>query len=129
MLKQKQKLSNSHYLRVYTIDSAQGQEATMTIMDGSMRWREHLGKLYNSPLGLLTLTMRVGFMDDPKRSNVAMTRAKEVFWVLGDELNLKSSRNENKPENKPLAPFVKLKLELEKTGQVHRFYKSSDQNK
>ena len=54
-------------------------------------------------------------MKDRGRCNVAMTRAQQVFWVLGGPLKLR--RSDNAAE--PLSPFVKLKRQLELTGQVH----------
>lgn len=90
------KLPADHYPRILTIDASQGQEATMVIVDGSMQYKDMLG-----------------FMKDRGRSDVAMTRAKEVFWVLGGSL-------EPKYRNVEDAPFVKLKKQLQKKGQVHR---------
>ena len=51
--------------------------------------------------GKLTCT---GFMKDRGRCNVAMTRAKEVFWVLGGPLGLKHPWF----AHEPLSPFPKF---------------------
>lgn len=56
-------------------------------------------------------------MRDRGRSNVAMTRAKEVFWIVGGPLGLAYPRNAFEPD----IPLVKLKKELELTGQVTVF--------
>ncbi|KAK3678272.1 hypothetical protein LTR78_001567 [Recurvomyces mirabilis] len=55
---------------ICTIDSTQGREATNVIIDCSVQTDE---KNYTS----------IGFVDDPKRMNVAMTRAKEVRIFIG----------------------------------------------
>jgi superfamily I DNA and/or RNA helicase len=54
--------------------------------------------------------MNAGFTKDPGRCNVAMTRAKEVFWMLGGPLSYGT-----------LSPFPKLKVLMGVKGQVHRF--------
>ncbi|KAI5360372.1 putative P-loop containing nucleoside triphosphate hydrolase, DNA2/NAM7 helicase-like protein [Septoria linicola] len=63
------KLSDAHYPRTMSIDAAQGQKATMVILDGSMQYADQLG-----------------FMADHRRSNVAMTRATDFFWAIGDSM-------------------------------------------
>lgn len=73
----------------------------MIIVDGSMRFSNTMG-----------------FMRDPGRSNVAMTRAKNVLWILGGSLE---KLHPERPALGPLAPFVKLKEKLQKMGQVHKF--------
>lgn len=73
----------------------------MIIVDGSMRFSDVMG-----------------FMKDRGRSNVAMTRAKDVLWILGGTLE-KLYLDEGASE--PLAPFAKLKKKLEEMGQVHKF--------
>lgn len=56
----------------------------------------------------------VGFMDDRGRSNVAMTRAREVFWIIGGPLTaIRTSSNVP-------SPFPKLKREMERQGKVHK---------
>ncbi|KAK4548249.1 hypothetical protein LTR36_010119 [Oleoguttula mirabilis] len=98
-LQAKQKNPDSHYPRIMTIDSAQGQEAFMVIVDGSFQCRDMMG-----------------FMTDPGRCNVAMTRAKGVLWVLGGLLGLKDSRHAHEAPS----PFVKLKNRMQTRNQVHR---------
>lgn len=51
------------------LDSSQGMESFMVIFDGSMQAFKSLG-----------------FMEDPGRVNVALTRAKAVRWVIGGQL-------------------------------------------
>ena len=55
-------------------------------------------------------------MDDRGRCNVAMTRAKGVFWMLGGSLR------PSRPGRLRglLTPFPKLKREMEGSGRVHR---------
>lgn len=55
-------------------------------------------------------------MTDRGRCNVAMTRAKGVFWVIGGALDLKNQRN----RPKALSPFPKLKRQMAREGKVHR---------
>lgn len=66
--------------RVLTVDSSQGEESMMVIFDGSFQHGN-----------------RIGFMVDPGRTNVAITRAKEVYWVIGGSMSAdprgKSSSN------------------------------------
>lgn len=55
--------------RVLTVDSSQGEESMMVIFDGSFQHGN-----------------RIGFMEDRGRTNVAITRAKEVFYVIGGNM-------------------------------------------
>lgn len=95
------KLPATHFPRVLTIDASQGQEASMIIVDGSMRFSDTMG-----------------FMKDRGRSNVAMTRAKDVLWILGGSLK---KLHPDRQVSGPMAPFVKLKKKLQEMGQVHKF--------
>ncbi|KAF2163913.1 hypothetical protein M409DRAFT_25690 [Zasmidium cellare ATCC 36951] len=103
-LKKQQNLPHSHYPKVLTIDAAQGEEATMVLMDGSMQYSE-LPK----------------FLTDKGRANTAMTRARDVFWILGGPLHSKAP-DYNSFSFAEDESFVKLKSELHMTGQVHCFY-------
>ncbi|KAK3626304.1 hypothetical protein LTR56_019881 [Elasticomyces elasticus] len=67
--------------QVLTVDSSQGQEATIVFFDGSSQHSD-----------------QIGFMKDEGRCNVAMTRATEVFWMIGGSMSIKF------PRNKDLAP-------------------------
>lgn len=93
----------------------------MVILDGSMQYADQLGKP-NHPSNLIILgkqlTQHLGFMSDHRRSNVAMTRATDFFWIIGGSMKCLYKKN----EKKTLAPFARLKRELEGSGQVHRFY-------
>ena len=53
-------------------------------------------------------------MKDAARTNVAITRAKEVFWIIGGPLKCTEKRNE-----KHL--IVQYKREMEEAGRCHRF--------
>ncbi|PPJ57483.1 hypothetical protein CBER1_04415 [Cercospora berteroae] len=90
-------LPDSHYPKVLTIDAAHGLTTTMAIVDGSMQWAEPMG-----------------FMKDERRSNVAMTRATEVLWIIGGPMTSKYGKRKSKTP----PPFAELKFELEKTRQA-----------
>ncbi|KAK4499400.1 hypothetical protein PRZ48_009914 [Zasmidium cellare] len=99
-LAKQQGLEPSHYPRVLTIDAAQSHEATMVVFDGSMQYSE-----------------LPEFLTDPRRCNAAMTRATDVFWIIGGPLE-KKNWNTYGDSN---SPFVKLKREMGLNGQVHGF--------
>lgn len=111
------------YSRYLTIDAAQGQESFMVVMDASMQQRDDVGTsslsdlpTTHSPATIVLTPGPPGFMTDRGRCNVAMTRAKGVFWVLGGALDLKNPRN--RPQ--ALSPFPKLKQQMGREGKVHR---------
>ena len=54
-------------------------------------------------------------MTDRGRCNVAMTRAKGVFWMIGGALEALRERN----NGMELSPFPKLKQEMQQMGRVH----------
>jgi hypothetical protein len=54
-----------------------------------------------------------GFLKESGRCNVAMTRAKGVFWVLGGKMDPKWHK-----DTEPLSYFPRLKKELEGTGKT-----------
>jgi len=56
-------------------------------------------------------------VNDDARCNVAITRAKEVFWVIGGAMNAKRVENIHR---KP-ATLAKYKHELALMGKCHRF--------
>ena len=87
------------YSRYLTIDAAQGQESFMVVMDGSFQHRDE-----------------IGFVTDRGRCNVAMTRAKGVFWVIGGSMECRRAAN----RAKPLSPFPKLKMQMGRLGRVHK---------
>ncbi|KAF7198435.1 Helicase SEN1 [Pseudocercospora fuligena] len=99
-----QELDDAYYPRILTIDASQGQEATMVIMDGTLDYRDKISK----------------HMTDPGRCNVAMTRAKEVFWMIGGPLDKKEPYRRRR--NDGMSPFPKLKFRvLQPYGQVHQY--------
>ncbi|KAK4554491.1 hypothetical protein LTR86_008345 [Recurvomyces mirabilis] len=69
-IRRKNNLALDDMPTICTIDSSQGREATIVIIDCSVQTDE---KNYTS----------IGFVDDPRRMNVAMTRAKEVRIFIG----------------------------------------------
>lgn len=70
LLAQHSYLDQDDMPRVLTVDSSQGEESMMVVFDGSFQHGN-----------------RIGFMVDRGRSNVAITRAKEVFWIIGGSMS------------------------------------------
>lgn len=66
--------------RVLTVDASQGQESFMVIFDGSFQHGDVLG-----------------FVVDKGRINVAITRAKEAFWIIGGSMQLRFPRDVQPP--------------------------------
>jgi hypothetical protein len=97
MLRKDKSLTIEDMPRVLTVDASQGQESFMVIFDGSCQYGDILG-----------------FVDDVGRCNVAITRAQEVFWMIGGSMRLKHG-------DRPLALITKYKRELEEAKRVHRF--------
>ncbi|KAK3654018.1 hypothetical protein LTR56_003453 [Elasticomyces elasticus] len=100
LLRRNKAYTQSDMPRILTVDASQGQEATMVIFDGSCQHRDVLG-----------------FVNDDGRCNVAITRAKEVFWMVGGKMEIKDRRNIAAKS----ATLVKYKNELELMGKCHRF--------
>lgn len=65
--------------QVLTVDASQGSESMFVIFDGSFQ---------NSNA--------VGFMEDKGRANVAITRAREVFWIIGGSMAALPGRRSRK---------------------------------
>ncbi|CAK1363848.1 unnamed protein product [Cercospora beticola] len=97
-LQEEQGLDNDWYPRIMSVDGSKGHTAAMAFFDGSMEHGD-----------------RMGFLKDPKRCNVAMTRATEVFWMIGGPLLRKNYEDDEE------APFYKLRQQLAATGQVIDF--------
>lgn len=113
----------SAYTKCHTIDSSQGQEAFMVVIDGSWQHCDGIGKHISSStrpahrnLPLTNFFSFTGFMNNRGRCNVAMTRAKGVLWILGG--SLRPSRPHRTREID--TPFPKLKRQMERLGRVHR---------
>jgi superfamily I DNA and/or RNA helicase len=68
-LKNFQKFEN---IAVRSVDSFQGQEKPIIILS-------------------MVRTSKMGFLEDPKRLNVALTRAKNLLIIIGDHYKLKAS--------------------------------------
>ncbi|KAK4888950.1 hypothetical protein LTR27_012230 [Elasticomyces elasticus] len=100
LLRRNKAYTQSDMPRILTVDASQGQEATMVIFDGSCQHRDVLG-----------------FVNDDGRCNVAITRAKEVFWMIGGKMDLKDNRN----NLAKTATVVKYKSELARMNKVHPF--------
>ncbi|KAF7198583.1 Helicase SEN1 [Pseudocercospora fuligena] len=71
-IQRKYHIPDSQLPRIATIDSSQGAEAPVTIIDCSVQKYDPRRRRAD-----------IGFVDDDKRMNVAMTRAQEVRWILG----------------------------------------------
>ena len=56
-------------------------------------------------------------MSDPGRCNVAVTRAKEVFWIIGGDM--KNRFLDSRPE--PTNHMTKYKVQVDRAEQTHRF--------
>ena len=53
---------------------------------------------------------------DPGRVNVAITRAKEVFWMIGGSMNIKFACN----VERQLFLLTQYKRELQRAGKCHK---------
>ncbi|SMR51281.1 unnamed protein product [Zymoseptoria tritici ST99CH_1E4] len=82
--------------RVVTIDSSMGKEACMVIFDGS----------FQGP--------QVGFLSEASRVNVAITRCRDVLWIVGGRMNFNGN-------NRPTNLVQKYHDELEAAGHSHHF--------
>ncbi|KAK1810468.1 hypothetical protein LTR12_015158 [Friedmanniomyces endolithicus] len=100
MLRHNDHLTYADMPQVLTVDASQGREASMVVFDGSCQHSDCMG-----------------FVNDDARCNVAITRAKEVFWVIGGAMNAKRVENS---QRKP-ATLAKYKHELALMGKCHRF--------
>lgn len=58
-------------------------------------------------------------MTDPGRTNVAITRAKEVFWMIGGSMEYKFRRSYEDPNCPNL--ITKYKRLLDNSGMSHKF--------
>lgn len=102
-IQRKYKIPNIQLPKITTIDSSQGTEAEVVFLDCSVQ--EY------SPL---TKHRDIGFVDDDKRMNVAMTRAKEVRWILGGSCSVRS-RSRGEP-NTPA--YVRHREEIKEISSV-----------
>jgi superfamily I DNA and/or RNA helicase len=69
-----------------------------------------------------SLIRPTGFVDDVGRCNVAITRAKEVLWIIGGSMSLRRRFGHSMSlVEKPTALLTKYKRELDAEGKSHRF--------
>ena len=70
---QKLRLRRSDFPDVDTADNFQANERTMVILD-------------------TVVTDKLGFVDDEKRMNMACTRARDVFYLVGSRMTMALSK-------------------------------------
>lgn len=106
--------------RVLTVDSSQGEESTMVVFDSSSQHGDVVGRSPLSPIVCQRTSrlplIRVGFVDDPGRCNVAFTRAKEIFWILGGVMENKHRRN----GKRATTYLARYKRELDAKKKSHK---------
>ncbi|CAK4023898.1 Hypothetical predicted protein [Lecanosticta acicola] len=85
-LQHKYKIPNAQLPRILTIDSSQGCEAPVTFIDCSVQQYSARTKFRD-----------IGFVDNDKRMNVAMTRAQDVRWILGGSCSVRERRRTRDP--------------------------------
>ncbi|KAK4548272.1 hypothetical protein LTR36_010142 [Oleoguttula mirabilis] len=100
MLARDNRLTRADMPRVLTVDSSQGDESFMVFFDGSFQHGD-----------------TIGFMEDPGRCNVAVTRAKEVFWMIGGDMQYRFRDSGLKVANH----MTRYKWEVDADGRSHRF--------
>ncbi|KAI7278585.1 hypothetical protein KC345_g5885 [Hortaea werneckii] len=105
IVREAENLTRAELPKIMTIDSNQGQESFMTIIDGSFKYRD-----------------RVGFIADEGRCNVALSRAKAVRWVISGPMSYHPWGSHKQADN---SPFPKHHDELQRKGMVHRFDKGN----
>ncbi|KAM3419821.1 hypothetical protein BST61_g3152 [Cercospora zeina] len=97
------KLTAKELPNVMTIDSSQGTEATITIVDCSVQqYRKDSD---------------IGFIDDDRRINVAMTRAQEVRWFLGGSC----SADERYARRTKLPAYVRYRNHTDTANSLSKF--------
>ena len=65
-----------------------------------------------------------GFMENRNRVNVAMTRAKGVFWMIGGRMKMSpegKGGGRGRRQRKRGGLITEYKRELDESGQTHRF--------
>ena len=101
------------------MDASQGQESFMVILDGSYQHGDRIGQSFLNAAQSLNASVltKAGFMVDEGRFNVAITRAKEVFWTIGGGMTNDSWNAIGPANNLP----TRYRGELDIAGHVHRF--------
>ncbi|USW54298.1 Putative P-loop containing nucleoside triphosphate hydrolase, DNA2/NAM7 helicase-like protein [Septoria linicola] len=99
-LREGQGYAETFYPRIMSIDGSKGHTASMVFFDGSMQYRN-----------------RLGFLNDAGRANVAMTRATQIFWIIGGSLKLQYRGSASNTHS----AFPRLKEVLQATGKVIDF--------
>ncbi|KAK5119587.1 hypothetical protein LTR85_007416 [Meristemomyces frigidus] len=100
MLARDNTLTQADMPRVLTVDASQGDESFMVFFDGSFQHGD-----------------MIGFMKDAGRANVAVTRAKEVFWMIGGNMKYRFPDSRFKAESH----MKRYKMEIGADGRSHRF--------
>ena len=101
-LRRKMSVPRTRMARVITVDASTGSEAYMVIL---------------STVITPSAPVDMEFFAERERANIAMTRAREVFWIVGGDLAVKDI-SVLRPFTSP--PLIACKNYLGKLGRVHR---------
>ncbi|SMR52400.1 unnamed protein product [Zymoseptoria tritici ST99CH_3D1] len=104
-LQKKHQLPACQLPQLLTIDSSQGCEAPVTIIDCAVQQYDPRLKYKH-----------VGFVDDDKRMNVAFTRSQDIRWVIGGGCSIALRKSRSKEVDTPA--YVRYRDEVEGTAEV-----------
>lgn len=78
-------------VQVDTVDAFQGREKDIIIMSCVRASKSTTLNMNTSTKSVVSSTSGIGFLADHRRLNVAITRAKLSFWIIGDSKALDRS--------------------------------------